>query len=103
MHLTRRITIQLVIFTVVSLIAATLMMFNFIGVPNLLLGIGHYRITIELPEAGGLYKTGNVTYRGTEVGRVESVQLTDSGVDAVLSLQSGIDIPSNVQAQVHSV
>jgi phospholipid/cholesterol/gamma-HCH transport system substrate-binding protein len=103
MHLTKRITIQLVIFTVVSLIAATIMMFNFIGVPNLLFGIGHYRITIELPEAGGLYKTGNVTYRGTEVGRVESVQLTDSGVVAVLSLQSGTDIPSNVAARVHSV
>jgi phospholipid/cholesterol/gamma-HCH transport system substrate-binding protein len=103
MHLTRRVTIQLVIFTVVSLIAATIMMFNFIGFPNLLFGIGHYRITIELPEAGGLYKTGNVTYRGTEVGRVESVQLTGSGVEAVLSLRSGIDIPSNVQAQVHSV
>ena len=103
MHITRRIGIQLAIFTVVSLIAATIMMFNFIGVPNLLFGLGHYRITIELPEAGGLYKTGNVTYRGTEVGRVESVDLTDTGVQAVLSMQSGIDIPSNVQAQVHSV
>jgi phospholipid/cholesterol/gamma-HCH transport system substrate-binding protein len=103
MHITRRIGIQLAIFTVVSLIAATIMMFNFIGVPNLLFGVGHYRITIELPEAGGLYKTGNVTYRGTEVGRVESVDLTDTGVQAVLSMQSGIDIPSNVQAQVHSV
>jgi phospholipid/cholesterol/gamma-HCH transport system substrate-binding protein len=43
-----------------------------------------------------------VTYRGTEVGRVESVHLTNTGVEAVLSLKSGIDIPSDLIAQVHS-
>ena len=49
-----------------------------------------------------MYDTGNVTYRGSEVGRVESVRLTDTGVIAVLSLKSGIDIPSNLKAEVHS-
>src|SRR5262249_42607726 len=38
----------------------------------------------------------------TEVGRVASVHLTDTGVEAVLSLKSGIDIPSDLVAQVHS-
>lgn len=37
-----------------------------------------------------------------EVGRVESVHLTDSGVVASLSLRSGIDIPSDLRAEVHS-
>ena len=32
---------------------------------------------VELPQTGGLYAAGNVTYRGTEVGRVESVRLTE--------------------------
>ena len=57
---------------------------------------------MELPETGGLYGTGNVTYRGVEVGRVQSVGLTDTGVEAVLSLKSGIDIPSDLKAEVHS-
>ena len=59
-------------------------------------------MTVELPQTGGLYGSSNVTYRGTEVGRVESVHLTDTGVEAVLSLKSGIDIPSDLIAQVHS-
>jgi phospholipid/cholesterol/gamma-HCH transport system substrate-binding protein len=102
-RLTRRIIIQLVIFAVISVTAGTTMVFNFIGLPNLLFGVGHYRITVELPEAAGLYKSGNVTYRGTEVGRVESVRLSGTGVVAELSMNSGIDIPSNVTAAVHSV
>ena len=65
-------------------------------------GVGRYTVTVQLPEAGGLYKTGNVTYRGTEVGRVEDVRLTGTGVEAVLSLKSDIDIPSDLDAEVHS-
>ena len=56
---------------------------------------GTTRVTVELPEAGGLYPSGNVTYRGTEVGRGRiACDLTDTGVDAVLSLNSGVEIPA---------
>lgn len=99
--LTRRVLIQLAIFATVALIGGAVMIFRYIEVPSML-GIGRYTVTVELPRAAGLYPSGNVTYRGTEVGRVESVRLTDTGVEAVLSLQSGIDIPSDVDAQVHS-
>ena len=37
----------------------------------MMFGIGRYTVTVELPRAAGLYASGNVTYRGTEVGRVE--------------------------------
>ena len=50
-----------------------------------------------------MYPRGNVTYRGTEVGEVKSVQLTDTGVAAVLSLKSDIKIPSDLEAEVHSL
>ena len=59
-------------------------------------------MTIDLPEAAGLYKNANVTYRGTEVGRVDDVHLTDSGVAVAMSLESGIDIPADLKAEVHS-
>jgi phospholipid/cholesterol/gamma-HCH transport system substrate-binding protein len=103
MRMTRKIWIQITIFLMVSLIAGSIMVFNFMGLPNLLFGVGHYRVTLQLHEAGGLYARGNVTYRGTEVGRVESVELTDTGVEAKLSLDSGIPIPADLDAQVHSV
>ena len=78
--LTRRILIQLAIFAVVAVVAGATMVFGYLRLPNLLFGVGHYKVTVQLPEAGGLYERGNVTYRGTEVGQVKSVHLTDSEI-----------------------
>lgn len=102
MHISRRIKIQLAVFTVISLTALTVMAFGYVKVPAML-GLGHYTVTIELPRSGGLYASGNVTYRGTQVGKVESVELQPDGrVHAELVLDSQITIPSNVAAEVHS-
>src|ERR1700737_925013 len=102
MHLHRRMKVQLAIFSVIALVAMALMAFHFMKLPAQVFGVGRYTVRLELPETGGLYNTGNVTYRGTEVGRVQSVHLTDPGVEAQLSLKSGIDIPSDLKAEVHS-
>ena len=102
MHLNRRVKAQLAIFTVLAIVAISLMTLHFMKLPAKFFGVGRYTVTMELPQTGGLYATGNVTYRGTEVGRVQSVHLTDTGAAAVLSLKSGIDIPSDVTAEVHS-
>lgn len=102
MHLSKRIKIQLAIFLLVGLVAGSVMVFGYMQLPTLLFGAGHYTVRMELDQSAGLYKSGNVTYRGTEVGRVTAVNLTDSGVEAVLSLKSGIEIPSDLKAAVHS-
>jgi phospholipid/cholesterol/gamma-HCH transport system substrate-binding protein len=102
MHLARRIWIQLAIFIVVSITAIGFIAFGYARLPVLLFGIGHYSVTLQLPEAGGLYERANVTYRGTQVGQVEQVRLTDSGVEAELSLRSDVKIPSTLTAEVHS-
>jgi phospholipid/cholesterol/gamma-HCH transport system substrate-binding protein len=103
MRLTKQMKIQLALFSVLALVAVGLMSLHFMKLPAILFGVGRYTVTMELPKTGGLYNTANVTYRGTEVGRVQSVQLTDTGVQAELSLKSGIDIPSDLKAEVHSV
>jgi len=102
MHLDRRIKIQLVICAIIALVAGGIMIFGYIRLPATFFGIGRYTVTVQLPSSGGLYASGNVTYRGTEVGRVTDVHLNRSGVDAVLSLRSDVPIPSNLDAQVHS-
>ncbi|SEA61221.1 MULTISPECIES: MlaD family protein [unclassified Mycobacterium] len=102
MHLDKRVKIQLIVFAVIALTAVSIMALHFMNLPAKLFGIGRYTVTLQLPEAAGLYATGNVTYRGTEVGRVQDVHLTDDGVDAVLSLKSDIPIPSDLIAEVHS-
>jgi phospholipid/cholesterol/gamma-HCH transport system substrate-binding protein len=102
MHLTRKILTQIAIFLLISAIAGAVMIFNFINLPAMLFGVGEYRVTIELPEAGGIYQRGNVTYRGTEVGRIEDVRLTERGVDATLVMRSNQEVPGDLDAQVHS-
>lgn len=102
MRLDRRIQIQLAVFTVIAVVAMGLMGLHFMKLPAKLFGVGRYTVVMELSQTGGLYSGGNVTYRGTEVGRVEDVRLTRTGVQAVLSLKRGIDIPSDLRAEVHS-
>lgn len=102
MHLTRRIKIQLTIFALIALIAGLVLVFGYIKLPAML-GVGRYTVTMELPRSAGLYPTGNVNYRGTQVGKVKSVDLTENGrVKAVLSLYDNVRIPSNLEAEVHS-
>ncbi|KUI14132.1 mammalian cell entry protein [Mycobacterium sp. GA-1285] len=102
MRMTRQILIQMAIFSVIATLALGIMVFGYMRLPSLL-GVGQYRVTVELPETGGLYPRGNVTYRGVQVGEVKSVDLTNRGVEAVLSLDSDIPIPADLEAEVHSV
>jgi phospholipid/cholesterol/gamma-HCH transport system substrate-binding protein len=100
-RLPRTVWIQLAILAAVTVIAGGIMAFGFVNVPALV-GIGRYNVTLELPSSGGLYPSSVVTYRGSEVGRVTSVDVTRGGVQAVLKLDSSTKIPSDVRAEVHS-
>jgi phospholipid/cholesterol/gamma-HCH transport system substrate-binding protein len=100
--LTRQVRIQLVLFSVIAVVVSSIVALRYLDLPNLLFGIGHYRVTVELPTSGGVYRDANVTYRGTEVGSVDDVHLTPTGVAAVLSLESGVAIPADLDAEVHT-
>lgn len=102
MHLDKRTQIQLAIFIVVSLVFTGYMVIGYLNVPQMMFNAGHYSVTVQLEKSGGLYERSNVTYQGTEVGRVETIELTDAGVDVHLSLDSDVVIPSDVEAEVHS-
>lgn len=99
---TRQIRVQLVIFTIASIIGLTAMAFGYLQAP-VLLGIGRITVTLELPAGGGLYEFANVTYRGVKVGTVTDVALTPTGAKATLSLGTSPKIPANLVAEVHSV
>jgi phospholipid/cholesterol/gamma-HCH transport system substrate-binding protein len=102
-HLNRRIKVQLVIFSVVFVFSVSVMALHYMQLPTELFGIGRYTVTVQLPQAAGLYKKGNVLYRGVDVGEIKDVRLTTTGAEAVLSLKTGIDIPADLTAEVHSV
>ncbi|OMC49420.1 mammalian cell entry protein [Mycobacterium sp. IS-2888] len=94
--------IQLWIFAVITAVTLTIMAIFYLRLPATF-GIGTYGVSADFVAGGGLYKNANVTYRGVEVGRVESVGLNPNGVTAEMRLNSGTPIPSNVTATVKSV
>ncbi|MFR9750741.1 MCE family protein [Nocardia sp. 004] len=102
MKLTRFVRIQLVIFSVLTVIGLVVMGGVYVKLPAMF-GIGRYAVTVQLAATGGLYPTANVAYRGTNVGVVKEVRLTPTGVDAELSIDSDYKIPADVDAWVRSV
>ncbi|MFE7740651.1 MCE family protein [Nocardia sp. NPDC057455] len=102
MLLSRFVRTQLLIFAVLSVVGLTTMATVYMRLPDLA-GIGTISVSMELPTTGGLYRFGNVTYRGVEVGEVSSVELTGDGVRATLKIDGSYDIPADLTAEVRSV
>lgn len=102
MKFTGTIRLQLRIFAVVGALALTITLVNYAQIPQSL-GIGRYTVYVELADGAGLYTNANVTYRGDTVGRVVELTKTDNGARARLSLESGIDVSSDTEAEVRSV
>ncbi|MFC9789375.1 MCE family protein [Rhodococcus sp. NPDC127528] len=102
MMLTKFVRAQLIIFSILTVIGLVVMATQYVRLPALF-GIGRYDVTVQLPSTGGLYPHANVAYRGTNIGTVDEVVLTDTGVDAKLSIDSSYDIPADVDATVKSV
>jgi virulence factor Mce-like protein len=53
-----------------------------------------YRVTIQLPESGGLLPNQDVSLRGVPIGRVASLAITGEGVEAVVDIDSTVKIPA---------
>ncbi len=102
MKLTRFVRTQLVVFSILTVIGLVVMAGSYVHLPAMF-GIGRYNVTVKLAATGGLYPTANVAYRGTNIGKVSSVQLTPQGVDAHLSINSNYKVPSDSDAYVKSV
>ncbi|GAB09717.1 Mce family protein [Gordonia araii NBRC 100433] len=102
MKITNFVRSQLIIFAVVTVVAMLAMAIIYIRIPQMF-GVGVYRVNLDLPTTGGLYQNANVSFRGVNVGKVDSVTLTDKGVRARLTIDSNAKIPENSQASIRSV
>src|ERR1700736_4954010 len=100
--LTRLIRIQLVLFSIVTVLALVFLGWYYLQLPTLA-GVGQYTLHADLPASGGLYKTANVTYRGIQIGKVTDVEPTERGARATMSISDRYKIPVNASANVHSV
>jgi virulence factor Mce-like protein len=59
-----------------------------------------YRVTIELPESAGLLPNQDVTLRGVRIGRVDRLDITPQGVNAVVNVNSSVPIPESSDVRV---
>jgi phospholipid/cholesterol/gamma-HCH transport system substrate-binding protein len=101
--LSRLVRIQLVLFTIASVIGVVTMVVVYMQAPTLL-GVGRINVTLKLPAAGGLYTFSNVTYRGVNVGKVTDVRTVGGrSVEAEMSLVTSPRIPADLVAKIRSV
>ncbi|HYZ57227.1 MAG TPA: MCE family protein [Streptosporangiaceae bacterium] len=92
---------QLIAFVVVTVLGVTYAMLQYVGLPRIL-GFGQYRVSVAMPAAGGLYANAVVTERGVPVGTVRDIRLGNNGAVADISLNDGIQIPSDLHAAVRN-
>ncbi|MFV8053959.1 MlaD family protein [Mycobacterium sp. 48b] len=59
-----------------------------------------YRLTVQLPESAGLLPNQDVTMRGVPIGRVQQLDITPSGVNAVVNVRSTVQIPESSDVRV---
>ncbi len=89
---------KVVVFVVIALVTTTFLAVHYVGLDRY---FGGYRVTVDMPEAGGLFKNSEVTYRGVPIGRVESLEASREGAHAVLRIaRSAPTMPAEVEARV---
>src|SRR5438105_8177427 len=99
--LTKGVRIQLVVFTVLSVVAVTFASLQYVGLPSLL-GFSRYTVTASFADTSGLYPRALVTYRGTDIGEVAALDLTDDGVLVRMNIDNGVRVPADTKAEIHS-
>ncbi|WP_028852058.1 MlaD family protein [Thermocrispum municipale] len=96
--LTRKTKLQLVAFVLISCTALVYALFRFTDVGKMV-GDSGYTVMVRMPDTGGVFPDGEVTYRGYNIGRIGDMRLTERGVEIDLNIEPDTPpIPDDVQA-----
>lgn len=99
-QLTGGVRAKLGLFAAVGLLGTTYLGASYVGINPLSSG---YDITVDLPDAGGLFVNSEVTYRGYQVGEVTDMEPTKDGVRVSVAIDGDApDIPADSQVSVHN-
>ncbi|WP_432476510.1 MCE family protein [Nocardioides sp. GXQ0305] len=98
--ITRRTKLQLLVFAAITLLGVSFVGARYAQLDRLVRD-DSYEVVAHFADSGGIFAGGEVTYRGVKVGQVDQLQLTDGGVDVVLSIEDSFDtIPADAIALV---
>jgi len=96
--LTSLTKVKVMAFVAIALATITFLAVHYVGLDRFL---GGYRLTVDMPDSGGLFTNSEVTYRGVPIGRVESLTATPKGAHAVVRVKRGAPVmPVDVTARV---
>jgi phospholipid/cholesterol/gamma-HCH transport system substrate-binding protein len=98
--LLRATKVRLLLFAMIAVVGIVYVGGTYAGLDRLF-GARGYRVTVQLPDSGGIFANAEVTYRGVTVGRVERLRLSDGGIDVVLDIEDDAPaIPADTRAVV---
>jgi phospholipid/cholesterol/gamma-HCH transport system substrate-binding protein len=98
--ITRRTKIQLLFFVIITLVGVTFVGARYARLDRVVRDDA-YTVVAHFEDSGGIFAGGEVTYRGVRIGKVEKLELTDSGVDVYLDIDNKYDdIPADTLALV---
>jgi phospholipid/cholesterol/gamma-HCH transport system substrate-binding protein len=99
--LTRSTKLKLLAFALVGLLVLAFAGFHYAKLGRYFGASGYYVVRLELADGGGIYPNADVTYRGVPVGRVGTLRITVTGIEADLDINDGAPpIPARLQAAV---
>lgn len=94
----RSTRVKIAAFVTLGLVGTSYLGLKYAGLDSF--GAG-YEVSVSLPDAGGLFVNGEVTYHGVPVGEVSSLTATGSGVQARIRIDGDAPaIPADVTAAV---
>ena len=98
--ITKRTKIQLVIFALITMIGVSFVGARYARLDRLFFDES-YSVVAHFAESGGIFTGAEVSYRGVTVGQVSAMNLTDKGVDVVMTIENAHqDIPKDTKAVV---
>jgi len=98
--ITQRTKIQLLFFVIITLVGVTFVGARYARLDRVIRDDA-YTVVAHFEDSGGIFAGGEVTYRGVRIGKVEKLELTDSGVDVYLDIDNKYDeIPADTLALV---
>jgi phospholipid/cholesterol/gamma-HCH transport system substrate-binding protein len=99
--LTRATSLKLTAFALIGAAVIGFVWLHYAGLGRYLGLRGYYVVKLDLADAGGIFPNADVTYRGVSVGRVGTMRLTGTGIEADLNISdSAPPIPAHLHAVV---
>lgn len=99
--LTRATRLRVAAFALIAVLVISYTGIHYANVGRYVGLSGYYVVHLDLANSGGIYPDADVTYRGVSVGRVGTMRLTGTGIEADLDISdSAPPIPARLHAAV---